>query len=154
MTLEGSFSFKASANHCLWGHITMLPSAALLELPTVEVTPTPRPPPAPLHPTCHLPCVVQGCHIVDIKDDDDGCWGDEVRTEVVGGDVGMVGGDMGGGLTLSSPVVGGGDALKALLPGRVPPGEGVGGWGGMGGVSGGCCAEGGHAVPALLTAAG
>lgn len=55
---------------------------------------------------------------------------------------------------MSSPVVGGGDALKALLPGRVPPGEGVGGWGGMGGVSGGCCAEGGHAVPALLTAAG
>lgn len=96
MTLEGSFSFKASANHCLWGHTTMLPSAALLELPTVEVTPTPRPPPAPLHPTCHLPCVVQGCHIIDIKDDDDGCWGDEVRMEVVGGDVGMVGGDMGG----------------------------------------------------------
>lgn len=43
---------------------------------------------------------------------------------------------------MSSPVVGGGDALKALLPGRVPPGEGVGGWGGMGGFSGGCCAEG------------
>ena len=55
MTLEGSFSFKASANHCLWGHITMLLSAALLQLPTVEVTPTPRPPPAPLHCNSH-PC--------------------------------------------------------------------------------------------------
>lgn len=52
-----------------------------------------------------------------------------------------------GELTLCSPVVGGGDALKTLLSGRVPPGGGV--WevrGGCRGVWGG----GWH----LLTAAG
>lgn len=39
------------------------------------------------------------------------------------GTVGVVG--RGGDLTLCSPVVGGGDALEALLAGRVPPGGGV-----------------------------
>lgn len=51
---------------------------------------------------------------------------------------GQRGGQLGcsGELTLCSPVVGGGDALETLLAGRVPPGEGVGGEGGLQGCVG------------------
>lgn len=83
-------------------------------------------------PPCHLPRVLQGRHVVDIEDDDDG-WGGERRGEMGTGAAG--GGARGGDLTLCSPVVGGGDALEALLAGRVPPG-GAGGEGGAVGCTG------------------
>lgn len=152
MTLDGSFSFRASASHCLRGPLSPAGGQALPSRSHTAASPAAPHPPArllppnpPYHPhaqpqshlvplpTCHLPRVLQGRHVVDIEDDDDGWSG--VKGGVRCGRGQPVGVGRGGDLTLRSPVVGGGDALEALLPGRVPPG-GVGGEGGAVGCAG------------------